>query len=62
MAGFQVSINGRIWVSTEGPHWTVQNRPFVDTANPAISGVPRLGVEFYFTASCVRKVVWTLVR
>ena len=24
-----------------GPRWTGQNRPFVDTANPAISGVPR---------------------
>ena len=44
------------------PQWTGQNRPFVDTSSPAISGAPRLGFEFYFTASCVGKVFWTLVR
>ena len=41
-----------------------------DGSNPAISGHrkpghfrrPETGVEFYFTASCVRKSVWTLVR
>lgn len=36
-----------------GHLWTPQKRPF-----PA----PETGVDLYFTASCVRKVVWTLVR
>ena len=44
--------------------------PSVDGSNPAICGHrksghfrrPETGVEFYFTASCVGKVVWTLVR
>ena len=34
----------------------------MDTANPAISGVPRQELSFYFTASSERKAVWTLVR
>ena len=42
----------------------------VDGSNPAISGHrksghfrrPETGVEFYLTAPCVGKVVWTLVR
>ena len=42
----------------------------VDGSNPAICGHrkaghfrrPETGVEFYFTASCVGKDVWTLVR
>ena len=42
----------------------------VDGSNPAICGHrkpghfrrPETGVEFYFTASCVGKVAWTLVR
>ena len=42
----------------------------VDNSQPAISGHrksghfrrPETGVEFCFTASRVRKVVWTLVR
>ena len=46
------------------------NDPSVDGSNPAICGHrksghfrrPETGVEFYFTASCVGKVVWTLVR
>ena len=29
-----------------GPQWTGQIRPFVDTANPAISGVPRRELSF----------------
>ena len=41
-----------------------------DGSNPAISGHrktghfwrPETGVEFYLIGSCVRKVVWTLVR
>ena len=33
--------------------WTPQVRPF-----PA----PETGVDLYFTASCVRKLVWSLVR
>ena len=44
--------------------------PSVDGSNPAISGHrksghfrrPETGVEFYLTAPCVGKVVWTLVR
>ena len=43
------------------PRWTPQNRPFVDTANPAISA-SRDGVEFYRTAPSDRKVVVTFVR
>ena len=38
------------------PRRTGQIRPFVDTANPAISGVPRREFAFYFMASCVGKV------
>ena len=42
----------------------------MDGSNPAISGHrksghfrrPETGVEFYLTAPCVGKVVWTLVR
>ena len=36
-----------------GHLWTPQIRPFRR---------PETGVEFYFTASCVCKVVWILVR
>ena len=37
------------------PRRTGQIRPFMDTANPAISGVPRREFAFYFMASCVGK-------
>ena len=47
---------------SQDPRWTGQIRPLVDTANPAISGVPRRELSFYLTAPCVGKVVWTLVR
>ena len=49
---------------------SVVDGPSVDGSNPAISGHrksghfrrPETGVEFYLTAPCVGKVVWTLVR
>ena len=48
----------------------VADRASANGSNPAISGHrkpghfrrPETGVEYYFTASCVRKSVWTLVR
>ena len=43
------------------PRWTLQNRPFVDGAKPAISGRPR-PVNVYLVASSWRKSEWTLVR
>ena len=43
-------LSGR---AKSGHLWTPQIRPFRR---------PETGVEFYFTASCVGKVVWTLVR
>ena len=43
-------------VGFEEPRRTGQIRPLVDTANPAISGVPRREFAFYFMASCVGKV------
>ena len=45
-----VALSGRV---ESGHSWTPQIRPF-----PA----SRDGIEFYFTASCVGKVVRTLVR
>ena len=44
------------------PRWTGQIRPIVDTAKAGHFRRPETGVEFYFTASCVGKDVWTLVR
>ena len=55
------------------PQWLVDARDALasaDGSNPAISGHretghfwrPETGVEFYLIGSCVRKVVWTLVR
>ena len=52
------------------PPYPAAFRASVDGSNPAICGHrksghfrrPETGVEFYFTASCVGKVVWTLVR
>ena len=46
----------------KSPQWTGQNRPFMDTSEPAISGDPRLELSIYFTGSSVGKVVRTLVR
>ena len=44
------NLSGRV---KTGHLWTPQNRPF-----PA----PETGVDRYFTASCVRKLVWSLMR
>jgi signal transduction histidine kinase len=50
-------------VSNALPRWTGQNRPFVDTSKPAISGERDRGrIEFYRTPSPVCKSVWTFVR
>ncbi|MCY4024681.1 MAG: VCBS repeat-containing protein, partial [Acidobacteria bacterium] len=48
--GYVFHLSGRV---KTGHLWTPQNRPF-----PA----PETGVDLYFRAPCVRKVVWTLVR
>jgi hypothetical protein len=44
------------------PRWTGQNRPFVDTSKPAISGERLEASQFYFVPSSVRKSVCTFVR
>jgi hypothetical protein len=44
------------------PRWTGQNRPFVDTSKPAISGERIEASEFYRTLSPDCKSVWTFVR
>lgn len=44
------------------PRWTAENRPFSDTAKPAIAGVAIETREFYFDICSVRKSVWILVR
>src|SRR6266498_1832022 len=43
------------------PRWTVENRQFVDSANPAISPAAETR-EFYFVPSSVSKSVCTFVR
>ena len=49
-----VSVSDRLSERVKSGHlWTPQIRPFRR---------PETGVEFYFTASCVCKVVWILVR
>ena len=44
------------WPAPSSPRRTGQIRPFMDTANPAISGVPRRKFAFYFMASCVARL------
>ena len=44
------------------PRWTGQNRPFIDTSKPAISGERLEASEFYRTLSPDCKSVWTFVR
>jgi len=43
------------------PRWTVENRQFVDSANPAISSAAETS-EFYFVPSSGRKSVCSFVR
>jgi hypothetical protein len=49
-------------VAGQSPRWTGQNRPFVDTSKPAISGERPRRIEFYLMPSPDCKSVWTFVR
>ena len=73
--GFHLSCDQYLSKGWGPPQSVAQARergelPSADGSNPAISGHrktghfwrPETGVEFYLIGSCVRKVVWTLVR